>query len=996
MDFFAGVVRNQHTVHAILITVIFGVQIAIAYVALRRYTGTKDTLRLFLFLAGSVFAAYSFFHAMVVPDFAISSEASFDIFEHYGLFLGSAALFIGALLGTRQEEYLYRFRHGIILWWVAGNVLFTASFILWPKLNEALYSWINYATGFSGVFFFLASLFFLRRFHTSREYLNAYTAVGLFILVGSAITPFFYEEWGVLWWFNHGVILLGGVAILAGLWRDSREEKEGGETRIPFYRKVSFKLTILILTVTIIPLSLLGFYSFYVSENALGRQAISNLALLSRANEGHVNAFLYQLKRTVADFSSDGSIRRLAKEGSGELLSQYVIKNKLPLDTYLVGINVIGSDGKVMASTHKTEIGKDESKDAYVIDGMKLAYGEALTLDYGESSHFETGEPLIASAAPVMSPDGTQNIGVIVAYFKADGLSAILSRGASGSDTLDVYLVNSNNLLMSTSRFAEHKAILHQVIDTLPVRNCRENRPTRGLFTDWRGKNVYGASVCFSDFGWTLIAEINDEEVDKPAETLKDLLVISSLLLAVAVIFVALIASSGAINSLRKLSTFAKKINQGDTDDKVEIDSTDEIGGLAKDLNTMGQTIKRREGDLTQTNIDLKKTSSELNEKMIDLEKSKKAVLNLLEDIDIEKKKVEQTVADRTNELRNEKARLLASINSLSFGFIIADLKHRILFKNKAMADLLGPRDASAQLVEDVSKVIGGERYDVQAQIEKCLKGKVVCEIKDIIFGKKFLRGVVAPIMMTEGPAEMIGYVFLLEDITKERELDRAKSNFISIASHQLRTPLSSVRWVLDMLMEEKLSVKQKGYLKDIYTSNSRLVNLVDDLLNSSKIEAGNVEVNKTDVDIIELVNTFVKTLQPAAEKKNQQITIVAKDKQKPATIDVKLFEMAFTNLLSNAIAYAPENAAIDVSVVGNGTECTVGVHNAKPVIPESERDKIFTKFYRAEEAKSLRPEGTGIGLFIAKSSAEMNGGKMWFNSNVKEGTTFYFTVPAK
>src|SRR3989338_1728002 len=100
---------DPHTIHAFLIITILGVQIAVAYLALRKYAETKDVPWLYMVLANSIFLVYAFFHALVVPDFIVFNDSLFDIFEHYGLFLGSVALFIGALLRTRKEEYLYRF-----------------------------------------------------------------------------------------------------------------------------------------------------------------------------------------------------------------------------------------------------------------------------------------------------------------------------------------------------------------------------------------------------------------------------------------------------------------------------------------------------------------------------------------------------------------------------------------------------------------------------------------------------------------------------------------------------------------------------------------------------------------------------------------------------------------------------------------------------------------------------------------------------------------------
>ena len=396
---------------------------------------------------------------------------------------------------------------------------------------------------------------------------------------------------------------------------------------VPFYRKLGFKLAVLVLAIAIFPLVLIGIYGFSVAKTALGRQAIADLTLLAKANQGHVGSFLYQLEKTAVNFSSDGLIRRLTEEADSEALSQHLIENKLPLDTYLVGINVLDVKGRVIASTHQTEIGKDEKDDAYFIQGMKLAYSQALTVDYGLVNHFETHEPLIATIAPMVSLNNGQNVGLIVTYFKTGNLSALLSYGVSQRETLDVYLVNAKNLLMTKSHFADAQAILQQTVDTEPVRNCRDNQSTSGVWTNWRGEKVYGASVCFADFGWTLVTEIESSEVDKPAQALRNLITIAILLIGTISVFIGLVFAGGKIKSLQELSLAAHKISQGDLAVRVKVSSSDEFGRLAEMFNQMAVQLSEHIKQLEDGKAELEVEKGLVEEKAAEMERMNKLMV---------------------------------------------------------------------------------------------------------------------------------------------------------------------------------------------------------------------------------------------------------------------------------------------------------------------------------------------------------------------------------
>ncbi len=1012
MDHHTIIGLHSHTIHALLMAGIFAVQIAVAYAALRKYTETQNAPWLFVFLASSVFSAYSFLHALFVPDLILFNEALFDTFEHYGLFVGSAALFLGMALGTKREEYLYRFRHRIFWGWTVGNALFIVSFVFFPIVGEAVYGWIDYATGFSGVLFLLTSILFFRRFHAVGERLNLYTAIGLLVLVGSAVTPFWYEEWSLLWWSNHGMTLLGGMILLVGFLQDRRKGKAGDmETRISLYRRVSFKLTVLVLTITIMPLSVLGVYSFYISENALQKQAITDLEILVKSNDGHVTDFLYLLRRTASNFSSDGFIRRLLEEKDFESLSNYVVKNKLPLDPYLIGINIIDTKGIIVSSTHEEELGKDESSDGYFIEGMKLAYGESFITDYGKSTHFGTALPMVTTVAPLVSQDGSHTLGVIVAYFKLSDIASVLGEGAEKKETLDVYLVNKDNVLISRSRFAGEEAVLSQVVDTMPVTECREGRNTSGKWIDWRGIVVYGASICFTDFPfrWTLIAEISDQEVDQPAATLRDLIVVATLLLAVCAIFIALVSASRALDSLKRLSQFARKINQGDLDGNIDISSKDEVGELGKDLDVMRQAIKERENDLRVANSGLEETAHDLANKMIDVEDSKKAVLNLLEDLEEEKNKVEGVVVERTKELRDERARLLASINSLSFGFILADLNHRILLKNPALQKILQiPGDPKS--IEEISKhfeAFGSKavEFNLLDSCSQCIVLKKTLEIKELSYGGKYLRIFCAPISVGEGEVieekEIIGYVFLVEDITEAKVVERSREEFFSIASHELRTPLTAIRGNANMINEmygDKIAdAEVKAMLADIEISSIRLIDIVNDFLEVSRLEQGQSEMKKESFPLSEVIEKVVRDFKSTIEQKGVSLNFLGSAAKLPDVLaDKSRVEQILINLIGNAAKFTKQGK-ITINIEVQEPFLKVRVADTGIGISEQNQALLFRKFQQAGESTLARDvtQGTGLGLYIARLLISKMGGTIGHEkTEMSKGSTFAFTLP--
>ncbi len=256
---------------------------------------------------------------------------------------------------------------------------------------------------------------------------------------------------------------------------------------------------------------------------------------------------------------------------------------------------------------------------------------------------------------------------------------------------------------------------------------------------------------------------------------------------------------------------------------------------------------------------------------------------------------------------------------------------------------------------------------------------------------------------------EVIGCVVVFRDVTKERSIDKAKTEFVSLASHQLRTPLSSINWYTEMLLAGdagKINKEQKNYLEEVYKGNKRMVDLVNALLNVSRLELGTFAIEPEPTDVVKLAQSVADEQKPQILEKKIKLNQKYVDNLPLLNADPKLLRIVFQNLLSNAVKYTPEKGIINIDLhlvkqgepldtrKANEDSIAVTVSDTGYGIPKSQQDKIFSKLFRADNVREKDTEGTGLGLYIVKSIVDHSGGKIWFESTENEGTTFYITLP--
>lgn len=243
-------------------------------------------------------------------------------------------------------------------------------------------------------------------------------------------------------------------------------------------------------------------------------------------------------------------------------------------------------------------------------------------------------------------------------------------------------------------------------------------------------------------------------------------------------------------------------------------------------------------------------------------------------------------------------------------------------------------------------------------------------------------------------PVRLVGSML---DVTKEKELERAKDQFIAVASHQLRTPLGSIRWNLELLLEDKaVPAATRERAQEAYNSTLRMLGLVGDLLSVARIEQGRVHDMPAESDLVEIIGMAAAEMKPIANERKVTLKVPTKPKKLTAVIDPKRFREAIQNLLSNAVKYTPSGGTVTVDAYEKGDALEISVSDTGIGIPPKDQANLFTKFFRASNVTATDTEGNGLGLFVVKSYIEGWGGDVWLTSKLGKGTTFYMSVPRK
>lgn len=390
---------------------------------------------------------------------------------------------------------------------------------------------------------------------------------------------------------------------------------------------------------------------------------------------------------------------------------------------------------------------------------------------------------------------------------------------------------------------------------------------------------------------------------------------------------------------LTEMSAIAKSMAQGDFSKKAAIHARDEIGELAYSLNVMSEEIKEKIGKVD-----------------------------------------------------SERAKLDLVLSSMFEGVIVTDDKEKIILMNPSLRKIFLV-DINPEGKKPLEVIRNTAVQDIVDKIVQAKQGLATEEITVNIPEERILKVNGVSIIRND---KFEGAILVFHDITELRRLEQIRQDFVANVSHELRTPIASIKGYAETLLEGALEDKDnaKEFINIIYQDSNRLANLINDLLDLSKIESGKMKMNLIPLDPVSVIRRAVSIIENQAKAKSISLKLDIPSGLPKVKADETRISQVMINLLDNAVKYTPENGS--VTVVARAVNNTLQIDVADTGMGISEKDipRIFERFYRVDKARSRELGGTGLGLSIVKHIVSAHGGQVWVKSELGFGSTFSFTIP--
>ncbi len=561
-------------------------------------------------------------------------------------------------------------------------------------------------------------------------------------------------------------------------------------------------------------------------------------------------------------------------------------------------------------------------------------------------------------------------IGVLRMVFSIPELLEIIS--LESSKNMEVFIIDRNGRIIASPQKSEHeKADDDWMLFTLAAQEAiqateegnnlghtvekgEDDIPRVYAYAhtpSWRDDKgdmmeVYsraGKVLNFAD--WSIIVSQPAHVAFTKARELRTKILIFTLIACIAVVPIAVIFARRIITPIMQLVQSARDYGEGKFDKKeIPVTVRNEIGVLVEAFNAMGKNLKIAE-----------------------------------------------------EKLRQSAEKMTAVVNSIAEGLIVLDRDNRIIHLNPAAEELLSLE--SEMIGADISTAILNEGLhdaieESQSQISQ--NKTVSSEVALSINGKQiFLRVLASPFLDENG--QLLGTVYVLDDITQAKEIDEMKSDFVNLVSHELRTPLTSILGYAQLILDGKrgtITQQQRDSLMTVHRQANRLKSLIEALLDVSRIESGRIEMEKEEISLLDVAKYRLEEIKPQADAKNIKLEFIAPESLPPILGDEERLGRVFTNLIGNAIKFTPPEGTITVRLRLDGRWVLSQVIDTGPGIPEEEQEKIFEKFYQVSKLQTRLQGGSGLGLSIAKSIVEAHGGRIWVKNSPGRGSDFRFVLP--
>ena len=743
-----------------------------------------------------------------------------------------------------------------------------------------------------------------------------------------------------------------------------------------------WQLVLLFLLVSLIPLLIVALFAHWAGKRALKDEVRRNLVSEAAERVDYANNMIRNVIDDRLPPTRLRSIsRRIASTNDDNRLSALKSANEALLNSNGIAqlVRRVGEHREIIiTNTHQQVVyATDENLLFEKIDEpwWRTAYNNGLGYRWIGDVEYdtETQQYSLPVVTPILgSPPESKVVGVLRFVALLPKFSDVVSSKREGQE---ICLFNQHGRIICASpdsgnQFSERIEMTEAAGNAINARGDKYYGADMNGETDTRGvERIYGwartkewynqealdqqtptdqrrPNFQFTDqnfANWRVLVSVPTSLAFREVTKSTKIILWFTLISCLVVVAITLVVSQRIVTPIRQVTGAARAIGRGEFDQEIPVTSSDEVGILAEEFNSMRWNLKSAVGKLTE-----------------------------------------------------EEKKMTAIVNSIAEGLILVDPNNRILYINPAAERLL---DLSQDSIDkDITELIhNDELIQIEQTPSKNEDANFVSEITLIHHDEKLvLRTIASPFLDENG--QTLGTVYLFDDITREKEIDQMKSDFISLVSHELRTPLTSIIGFVSFILDGKageINDKQRNSLARVQRQSKRLAALINDLLDISRIESGRIQMEQAPISILDIVTQRIDEIRPQADEKSIRLDLTAPESVAQIFGDEARMGQVFTNLIGNAIKFTPNNGEVSVKVEADGNLLHVEVIDTGPGIPPEERQKIFDKFYQLSDISTRQQGGSGLGLSISKSIVEAHGGKLWIDDgNQGKGSNFQFVLP--
>lgn len=533
-------------------------------------------------------------------------------------------------------------------------------------------------------------------------------------------------------------------------------------------------------------------------------------------------------------------------------------------------------------------------------------------------------------------------LGVLKSAFNIEEVAGIFKHHRDKKlDSNFILASKSGKIIYSTEKFEFHKDFPKDIWDKIHHVKDRKKVVSHGRNLDGGGLYVHAHSHGFKDFkslGWVIVERHRIGGMFAPVAELKNTILVMIIAMLFVGAIVGMAIANSILNPIESLRAAAVEISQGNLDAVVKVQTKDEIGFLAETFNKMATDLKEQRKQL-----------------------------------------VERSVME-------------SLVESIREGMIMIDQENNVVVMNPQARRMLGFNDSEFngyQALKEKMKLV-----DLDQSLRKSRRDNSLIQ-KEIIMPDNEKQILSCNICPVQSEGNNLGTAIILRDISLEKEVDAAKTEFISTVSHELRTPLAITKEGLSLVLDKiagDITEKQEMILNTAQDNISRLNRLINNLLDISKIEAGKMEMRNVKLDITALTKKVVADFELKAKEKNLDLQVKYPEGRIDVFADRDKIIQVFTNLINNALKFTAEGS-IEISARESGGFFEFTVADTGIGISRKDLERTFSKFQQFGRIAGEGEKGTGLGLSIAKGLVEMHGGTIKVESEIDVGTKFIFTL---